>query len=471
VTPLLLHEFFLAAAARYPRRVAVSRDGEELTFAEIADKTKQVARALAAAGLGRGDRLVWWGGTELDLVPLFFAAASLGAVYTPIDPRLNADEARAITDLADPRLIVVDERHDGDLRLRDLVHSTVTRGFDPPAVAETDGQVMFLTSGSTGAPKAIVLSHRLTVLRAMTGLCDFPGGPLVSMFPLFHMAGWGQAVGPWLRGEQVVLADGGDAERLAGAIEASRAWRFYAIPAVWRRILSLDLSRYDLSSLRFADTGTSATTVELLEAIHEALPCSTTTVTYGSTEAGAVCRLPFEDLRRKPGSAGLPVPGVLTRIENAELLVKSPLLFDGYHADPAATRDAIVDGWYRTGDMAAIDDEGYISILGRVKDVIRSGGETVSPAEVDVVLLDHPAALDAAAAGVPDNDWGEIVTAFFVPRPGTSITLEELQRHCAGRLARYKVPRRLVLVDAIPRTGATRQVQRRLLVKDGVRQG
>jgi acyl-CoA synthetase (AMP-forming)/AMP-acid ligase II len=176
-----------------------------------------------------------------------------------------------------------------------------------------------------------------------------------------------------------------------------------------------------------------------------------------------VCRLGFEDLRRKPGSVGLPLPGVLVRFEEEELWVRSPFIFSGYFRNAQATEAALVDGWYRTGDLAQLDDEGYISIVGRASDLIRTGGEYVAPAEVDGVVQDHPAVLDGAVTGVPDDKWGEIVTAFVVLRPGASLTLDELRRHCKGRLAGYKVPRELVLVAAIPRTGATRQVQRRHL--------
>jgi acyl-CoA synthetase (AMP-forming)/AMP-acid ligase II len=465
VNPLLLHEAFFAAAARYPGRVAASRGDESVTFDELAVQTRQVARALAAKGIGRTSRLAWWGGTQLDLVPLFLACASLGITFTPVNPKFTADEARAVLDVAEPVLVVVDEEHQGDVRLSDLAQSTVTGGLDGPLTRETDGHVMFFTSGTTGKPKAIELSHRISMLRALSATSDFPRGPLVCMFPLFHMSGWSSALSPWFSGEEVVLADGGDAEELVRTIERHRAQRFYALPAVWRRILELDLRQFDLKSLEHADTGTSATTVELLTEIHDALPQTSTTVIYGSTEASGVCRLGFEDLQRKSGSVGLPVPGVLVRLEDDELLVRSPFIFSGYFRNPQATEEALVDGWYRTGDLARIDEEGYISIVGRASDLIRTGGEYVAPAEVDSVVQDHPAVLDGAVAGVPDKDWGEIVTAFVVVRPGASLTLDDLRRHCEGRLAGYKVPRQLVLVGSIPRTGATRQVQRRYLNK------
>jgi acyl-CoA synthetase (AMP-forming)/AMP-acid ligase II len=172
-----------------------------------------------------------------------------------------------------------------------------------------------------------------------------------------------------------------------------------------------------------------------------------------------------QDVLRKPGSVGPPGPGVHCRIdENGELWTTHAHLFSEYFRDPEATAAALVDGWYRTGELAERDSEGYYSIVGRAKDLIRTGGETVAPVEVDLVIQRHPDVVDAAVAGIPDDDWGEVITAFVVLREGASLPLEDLRRHCEGRLASHKHPRRLIVVDAIPRTGTTGQVQRRHLV-------
>jgi len=219
-------------------------------------------------------------------------------------------------------------------------------------------------------------------------------------------------------------------------------------------------------TLRDANTGTSATTPELLHAIVDTFPGTRTTITYGSTEAGLACKLGPEDLFAKPASVGPPGIGVYCGLDDAgELLVRSPYLMSGYFRNPEATEEALAGGWFHTGDLAERDDDGYYSIVGRVKDLIRTGGEYVAPAEVDVVVQAHPAVADGAVAGVPHPDWGEVVTAFVVLRPGQALDAAELRRHCASSLAPYKVPRHLVLLDEIPRTGATMQVQRRRLVE------
>jgi acyl-CoA synthetase (AMP-forming)/AMP-acid ligase II len=174
-------------------------------------------------------------------------------------------------------------------------------------------------------------------------------------------------------------------------------------------------------------------------------------------------------MEAKPGSCGTPQHSVRVRVDPAtgELQVRGPLLFDGYFEDPVATAEVTTDdGWFRTGDIAAEDDDGFYAIVGRLKQVIRTGGEAVSPVEVELALADHPALLDVAVVGLPDPQWGETVCAAIVVRPAADAPdVEALRAHCADRLARFKLPRRVVVVDEIPRTPATRQVQRNLLVE------
>jgi acyl-CoA synthetase (AMP-forming)/AMP-acid ligase II len=268
-----------------------------------------------------------------------------------------------------------------------------------------------------------------------------------------------------------VFVESADAPTICEAVDRHQATRLNCIPAVWRRILDYiqtpEGKQRDLSSIRFADSGTSATPVELLTAIEAALPQAALRVFYGSTESGSVAALEHADIRRKPGSCGPPAPWTEVRIEeDGELCVRGPLLFDGYFENPEATASALVDGWYHTGDLAEIDDDGYLTIVGRAKDVIRTGGETVAPSEVEAVLATHPAVSDLAVVGLPHPDWGEVVTVVVVVMPGHEApALDELRSQCAGRLAAFKHPRRLAIVDAIPRTASTNQVQRRLLIE------
>lgn len=467
--PLSVGDILELTARRAPSRVCATLGSTSLTFGQVEEECAGLIRALAARGVGPGRRVAWWGDTSLDAVALWFALARLGAVFVPVNPRGTAEEVDQLLDRADPALVVSDDARPGQVTLGALLADRSTTGVAPPFLDETSPHVIFFTSGSSGRPKGVVLSHRASRTRVIGDAAPFPDGPVVCMFPQFHMAGWFGPMIAWASADEVVFVERAEAEPLLEAVDRRRAVRLYAIPAVWRRILQADRSACDLSSLVHCDTGTSATTPELLRSIAAAFPGSDTTITYGSTEAGSVCRLWPEDVHRKPGSVGLPaILCDVTTAEDGELLVRSPVLMSGYFRDEEATAEALADGWFHTGDLAERDGEGYYSIVGRAKEVIRTGGETVAPAEVDTVLLGMDALLDAAVAGVPDDDWGEVVTAFVVPRPGTVVDLAMVRTHCEGRLATFKHPRALVVLDAIPRTGATRQVQRRQLVQQAL---
>jgi acyl-CoA synthetase (AMP-forming)/AMP-acid ligase II len=409
-------------------------------------------------------------------------------VFAPLDARLSEGEARVLAEVARPHWVVADAtRFDAAARAAQDVGARVAvlgrlGGGSPPdallaervpaaapdddALRETDPHVMFFTSGSTGRPKAVVLSHRASYLRSFQGVFRDVPEVSVCMFPLFHMAGFTLALAAWQTRGEIALVAQATAESLLEAIARRRGTRFYGIPSVWHRILAADLSRYDLTSLRELDTGTSATPIELIQALKARFPGTATRIYYGSTEVGSAATLPDADALRKPGSVGLPSPGVELRLaDDGEICVRSAYLMDGYFEDPRATAEGLRDGWFHTGDLGELDAEGYLHVTGRKKDVIRTGGESVTPAEVESVLARHPSVAEVAVVGVPDVQWGEVVCAVVVAAGAEAPTLADLQKHCEGRLAPFKKPRRLELVDALPRTGATGQVQRALLVQ------
>ena len=464
VPELLVGDVLRQSAARTPGRVAATLGHQAVTFAELSASADRLTAVLGGRGVHRGDRVAWWGDTSLDCVALYFALAHLGAVFVPLNPRCTVAEAEATLAQADPALVVTDEAHPGQVTVAELLAARPPSVLDVEEPQEDDAHVIFFTSGTTGEPKGVVLTQRTERLRAGNG--TWPGGATICMFPQFHMAGWASTLNTWLSGDQVAYVARPDAEPLLDAVERHRAQLMYAIPSVWRRILDTDRSAVDTSSLRRADTGTSTVTRELLTGLADAFPGAETSIAYGSTEASAVCMLWPADVLRKIGSVGPPAAGVSVRLdEHGELWASSAQLFTGYFRNPEATEAALVDGWYRTGELAEVDAEGCYRIVGRVKDLIRTGGETVAPAEVDLVLQEHPAVADGAVAGLPDDDWGEVVAAFVVLRPGQQLELADLRRHCEGRLASHKHPRRLVVVDALPRTGPTNQIQRRRLVE------
>jgi acyl-CoA synthetase (AMP-forming)/AMP-acid ligase II len=419
----------------------------------------------------------------LDLVPVFAALAKLGAVFAPLNALWGEAEASDVVSRLDPSFLIVDAEHaEVAEALADrlgfgveFLDSAATEAASFPdedpvvAVEENDPHVIFFTSGSSGAPKGAVLSHRVNALRSSPGALLEPRGTMICPYPLFHMGAWTIALQQWQARDAVVFVRSATASEIGSAVERHRATRLNAIPAVWRRLLDAQdgTDPPDLSSIRFADTGTSATPPELLRSIVRALPNAHVRVFYGSTEAGGVTLLEHADMERKPGSCGVPGPLVTLRTDGAgQLLVRGSLLFDGYYGDADATARALNDGWYATGDLGELDEEGYVTIVGRVGEVIRTGGEAVTPAEVETMLVRHPQVEDAAVVGLPDEQWGEVVCAVVVPVSKSSPPdLASLRAICTTSLASYKHPRRLVVVDEIPRTPATGQVQRRRLVE------
>jgi acyl-CoA synthetase (AMP-forming)/AMP-acid ligase II len=463
---LLIGDVFRNAARAVPHRPAAMLGHRALTFGELERCANRVARVLAACGVGHGDHVLVHAATSLDVVPVFIALAKLGAVYVPANPSFRGDELDALAAAAAPALVVADRPLAGAVELGEVIARS-TRESDAevfePRLGERDPHVVFFTSGSSGAPKGAVLSHRVNFLRSHPGALLEPRGAMVCPYPLFHMGAWTIALQQWQARDAVVLVESADAAPISAAVARSGATRLNAIPGVWRRLL--DHGTGDLSSVRFADTGTSATPVSLLQEIADALPDAQLRVFYGSTEAGSVASLAHADVFRKPGSCGVPAPSTTVRVAaDGELWVTGPLLFDGY-LDADATEAALVDGWYRSGDLADVDDEGYLSIVGRVGEVIRTGGETVAPSEVEAVVAAMRGVRDAAVVGVPDVQWGEVVCAVVVLDPGAPApTVAEVRQHCLERLAAFKHPRRVEVVASIPRTAATNQVQRGLLL-------
>ncbi len=474
---LLIGDVFATAAASVPDRTAVSLGARSLTFGTLDARANQMARALESLGMRRRSRVALWSVTTLDATPLFAAVAKLGAVFIPVNGLLGGGEAADIFAVCHPDLVVTDTSpempvgvaaHTTLHELGELAHDQADDPYEGDPVAEGDPHVVFFTSGSTGRPKGAILSHRTNHLRSNPGALPERRGAMVCPYPLFHMGAWTIALQQWQARDAVVLLESAGAEEICAAVDRHGATRLNAIPAVWQRIVDHagPTGAAQLATLRFADTGTSATPPELLAAIGAMLPAAQLRVFYGSTEAGGVTCLEHRDIGRKPGSCGVAVPGVRVRRDgDGELWVRSPFLFDGYLDDPDATAACLVDGWYRTGDVADRDDDGFFRITGRTGDLVRTGGEAVMPTEVEAVLAAHPSVDQVAVVGLPGSAWGEVVCAVVVVRPGREApTVDELRALCAGRLATFKHPREVRVVDALPRTPSTGQVQRRLLV-------
>jgi acyl-CoA synthetase (AMP-forming)/AMP-acid ligase II len=492
---LLIGDVLDAAVGTSPTTVAVTLGNDTLTFAAMQERANRLANALFGWGIRRGDRVAYWADIAIEAAPLQFALGRLGAVFVPMNPSYSDQECTKVLEYLDPRLLIVDARHlerGATLRdalsvpllssgaaavrgaaaagsLDDLAVSSSAAPPDAPAPMEDDVFAIFLTSGSTGTPKGVMVSQRATWLRAFAGSINSVagGGPgQLIMFPLFHMAGWFFAYHAWSLHQPAHFVARPDGPELLAEIERRGAGTLYCIPAVWERILE-EKRRYDTTSLDFALIGTSRVEPDLLGAIKERFPSTKTTVSYGSTEMGRALSLGDHDLFRKPYSVGLPIPGFRARVaDDGELLLASDTCMSGYYNLPSETHLALQDGWYRTGDRVEVDDEGYFYVVGRTKEMIRSGGEWVAPVEVESALNDFPGLSEVAVFGVTHPSWGEVVCAAVVMRDGAAIpSVEDIRGHLDGRLAAFKHPRRVVALDEIPRTAATGQLQRSLLVR------
>jgi acyl-CoA synthetase (AMP-forming)/AMP-acid ligase II len=490
--PLIANDVLACAAGTAPARLAVTLGDEQLTFGEVDRLSNRYANALLALGARRGERAAWWSDTTLEGVGLYFALSRIGMAFVPLNPAYTDDEAAAAIDYVRPQVLIVDPAHAARAEQlvagRDMILITVggqgvQPGFDlsalalaatsaPPPVPLPDEDAIctiFLTSGSTGQPKGVMVSQRATWLRTHAGAAAYSttgGAGEVVMFPLFHMAGWNFAMMAWSARHAAHLVRRADASQLLGAVGRWSPSVIYCIPAVWRRILESDMA-VDTSCVEWALTGTSQVTQELLVGIKERFPAARTTVNYGSTETARAVGLRDPDLFTHPGSVGHPIPGVQAKVaDDGELLITSDRLMAGYFELPVETAQALQAGWYHTGDLAEQDDEGYLYIVGRKKEVIRTGGETVAPVEVESALAGYPGIADLAIVGIPDPQWGEVVCAVVVLHEGAEVpSVEGLRTHIGERLAAYKHPRRVVQAAVLPRTAATGQVQRAKLVR------
>jgi fatty-acyl-CoA synthase len=459
-----------------PDRVAIRFLDGDLTYAALERRAGRLAAGLTARGLRRGDRLATLTRTSPDHVATFFACARLGVALQPISWRLAPAEIGYQLADAEPSLLLVSAEHEelartsgGAVETARIGDPTLEADGDVDDVARDDDPLLLVyTSGTTGKPKGALLTHancfwtNLSFDRT-TSLRD--DDVVLQILPQFHVGGWNvQPLLAWWKGARVVLEPVFDAARALRLIGEERVTTMMGVPATYLFLAQEPgFAEADLSSLRLAVVGGAPMPESLLETwIARGVEI---VQGYGLTEAAPnVLCLPPEDARRRLGFAGKPYPHVDVALRDpesralvegagtGELVVRGPNVFAGYWRNPDATAAAFADGWLLTGDIAERDEEGFYRIAGRIKEMVISGGENVYPAEIEDVLHDHPAVLEAAVVGVPDDRWGEACAAFVVLREGAQATEEALLEHCRGRLARFKVPKTFSFVDALPRS-------------------
>jgi O-succinylbenzoic acid--CoA ligase len=426
-----------------PDRTALLAEGAEMTYAELEAEATWVARRLAAHGVRRGSVAALTMHPRREQVVLLHALMKVGATLLPLGPRLTPAERKAIVEAEHP---IVDLDDAGEL--------TQTEA-DMPLLGEHDMDDVccrVLTSGSTGAPHPVSLSYGNFLWSAVGSAFNIgvlPEDRWLCCVPLSHIAGLGIVMRSVIYGTTAVIHDGFDANRVGQALEEDRITVVSVVATMLARLLETGA---DLSGPRAILVGGGPVPEEPLE---EAIAKGATVVqTYGLTETcSQVTTLAPGDAKRKLGSAGRPLLTTHLRIQEGEILVQGPTVAPG---------SADADGWLHTGDLGHIDEEGFLYVRDRIDDMIVSGGENVVPAEVEEVLLRHPAVADAAVIGREDPEWQQAVTAVVVLENGAEATPDDLRRHCADSLAGFKVPKRVELASALPRTPSGKLMRRAL---------
>ncbi|GAA3827640.1 class I adenylate-forming enzyme family protein [Amycolatopsis tucumanensis] len=473
-------------------RVAVVFESREVTFDELDERSDRLAGALHAQGFAKGDRVGVLLHNRVEWVELFFAVAKLGGVVVPLNYLLKAGELRYILDDCAASWVVYEQalepvvkelraggsaaRYvgvgtvDGDFAYEELI----SRAGPPPEVEVGSGDLFLLqyTSGTTGAPKGAMHTHATVLWNSFHQVVDYgiTADEVYLVVPaLCWAAGFHDlALATLWRGGRVVLSPstGFTPERFLAMVERHRVTSVLLVPTVLKRVLGHPgLGDHDVSSLRLICSGGEPVPLTALADARRLLPSCAVLQVYGMSEFPTMMTYVRPDEAvGKAGSAGRACSAAEVRVvdergqdtapgEVGEIICRSPATMIGYYGKPDATAATLEGGWLHTGDLAHVDEDGYLYISGRSKDMIITGGLNVYPAEMERVVAQHPAVLEAAVVGVPDPEWGEFGAAMVVLRPGCELGEEELTRYLKSELATYKIPRRFTFTGtSLPRT-------------------
>jgi malonyl-CoA/methylmalonyl-CoA synthetase len=438
------------------REQKVSRD-------QLRAHAEEIAGGLHELGVKRGHRVGLYAANSLDWVIAYLGILRAGACVVPINPEYRAAEADHIISNSDPSMVISDVERAPIVQelgrrlapLEDLPRSTPPPM--PPLTPEDPGVILY-TSGTTGRPKGAVLDHGGLLAQARGAIEVWRWTArdiLVHALPLFHLHGLGMGLNGTLlsRGSATLVPF--SPEAVVAELtrnDAERGTMFFGVPAMYQRLCDwLDEHPTDLTHVRLFVSGSAPLPPALFARCLQLLG-QPPVERYGITEGGIVVTNPF-DGPRQPGRVGFPFPGVEVKLgERDEVLLRGGQVFKGYWRNPQATAEAFTpDGFFRTADIGEIGPDGSLAIRGRLKELIISGGFNVYPREVELVLETHPAVEEVAVAGIPSEAWGEEVTAFVVPSKSTELVEGELIAYARERLATYKCPRRVVVVEKLPR--------------------
>jgi len=482
---LLMGDGLRRNASKFPVKVAAKDRFRQITYGELNSRVNQLAHGLLSLGVRKGEDVAVMVGNRIEHLEIIFATGKIGALAIPLDIKWKSLELGSTLSFFKPRVLIVQQdcadefekaKSSHDLSfLRPIIVSDLNYGgllssqgsAEPDVeVSEDDPFVVMLTSGTTGFPKGCLATHRTFVSHCINNAIEKGLGvhdtALLSS-PLYFNAGRSFTLGIIYFGGTMILHERFDAVEVLKTIEKEKVSYIGAVPTMCERMLHvLESQKYDTSSLRCLAITGGKVHPSVLEELRQKITPNIYR-TYASTDSGQMAISKPGDMDSKPNAAGRPVWCVELRIvdENnnplpvnkvGEIVCQSPLATHGYYKNPEATSASFHGGWFYTGDLGYFDEEGYLFVVGRKKDMVKSGGISIYPLEIESVLYGHPDVLEAAVIGVPDPQWGEALKAVIVLRDGARITSAELQHFCKERLSSYKVPKSIDFVASLPHT-------------------
>ncbi len=493
-------------ASRTPSKPLAVFGDDIITYQGMADSAATLAAGLHARGVGAGDVVGLLSYNCIEFLETIFAANYLGAIAMPINWRLAAPEVRYILEHSEARALVCDEellelagdatkgmeatllrtsiagQHEGWTPIAELHAASAV----PPRVpvAGDDVHRLMYTSGTTGRPKGVMLTHANLAWKNLAHIVEFgfTSADLgLACGPLYHVGALDLTTTSLIAaGATTILHRVFEAADVVDEIERSRVTAVWLAPAMVNAIMALpDIDQRDLSSVRLVINGGEKMPIPLIERIQRTFSSAWFADAYGLTETvSGDTFLDRDSLVTKLGSVGRPCLYLELDIwdeqgkslpagERGEVVLRGPKVFKGYWRDPDATDAAFAGGWFHTGDIGVRDDDGYLFIVDRLKDMILSGGENIAGSEIERVLYEHDAVLEAAVVGRPDDRWGEVPVAYVALRPNATATADELIEHCRRELARYKVPKEVTFIEALPRNPSGKVLKRELRATPG----